>query len=314
MLKDKMLTLNMDNIGDREELCALGRALSVPDRIRIVNNLYRHSMNLNEIAKELGLPISSVSNHIDALVKANLVIVTYQPGLKGHVKLCSPMITNINIYSSANANVDTTDVSSYEMPVGMFSECRVYGGCGMCDTEKQLFPPDNPNSFYRAERRKAELIWFSYGYVSYDFPYVLDDGCSVKEITFSLEICSEAMYYRNVWPSEITFYINGVEIFTYTSPGDFGGRRGVYTPKFWATNSTQFGLLKKISVNESGAFLDDVLTNPGVTLKDLNIQPDMPVRFKIAIKEDAKYRGGINIFGKQFGDFPQAIVMIMKSH
>ena len=36
------------------------------------------------------------------------------------------------------------------------------------------------------------------------------------------------------------------------------------------------------------------------------------VEFKIGVKPDAVHRGGINLFGKHFGDYPQSIVMTVK--
>ena len=33
------------------------------------------------------------------------------------------------------------------------------------------------------------------------------------------------------------------------------------------------------------------------------------VTFCIEVKEDAKHVGGVNIFGKKFGDYPQGIIM-----
>jgi predicted transcriptional regulator len=33
------------------------------------------------------------------------------------------------------------------------------------------------------------------------------------------------------------------------------------------------------------------------------------IKLTIGIKEDAVHKGGINIFGKNFGDYPQSIVM-----
>lgn len=133
-----------------------------------------------------------------------------------------------------------------------------------------------------------------------------------NEISFSLEICSEAPYYRDVWPSDITFLINDIEVLTWTSPGDFGGRRGIYTPKYWSTASSQFGLLKKISVSSTGVYLDNRLMHKNVRIADLGIANGKTVKFTVQIKEDAEHRGGINIYGKNFGDFPQAIIMTIK--
>ena len=97
MITDKILTLHINIPSEREKICAVGRALSVPDRVRILNLLTARSMNLNEISKVLDIPVSSVSNHINALQDAELVLVSYQPSAKGHVKLCSEMVCMVQI-------------------------------------------------------------------------------------------------------------------------------------------------------------------------------------------------------------------------
>lgn len=51
MITDKILTLHINIPSEREKICAVGRALSVPDRVRILNLLTARSMNLNEISK-----------------------------------------------------------------------------------------------------------------------------------------------------------------------------------------------------------------------------------------------------------------------
>ena len=312
MLADKIIKLNFDVPSEREKLCALGRALSIPDRIRILELLKDRSMNLNEISKALDIPVSSVSNHINALAEAELVLVTYQPGPKGHTKLCSEMISHVIIGYNRENDGEQDSEYVYEMPVGMYSECHINAPCGMASSEKQMFAPDNPNYFYRADRKDAELIWFSYGDLSYIFPYGGDESKSPSELHVSMELCSEAVYYRNIWPSDITILINDTELVTYTCPGDFGGRRGVYTPEHWPVTSTQFGLLKRFSVTQDGVFVDDVFEHKSVVFSDLGIKPNTPIKLTILIKEDAKHRGGINIFGKHFGDFPQAIVLRVK--
>lgn len=46
-----------------------------------------------------------------------------------------------------------------------------------------------------------------------------------------------------------------------------------------------------------------------VTFGDLGLYDNKTVEFKIGIKNDARNKGGINLFGKNFGNHPQAIVM-----
>ena len=90
----------------------------------------------------------------------------------------------------------------------------------------------------------------------------------VEKIEISMELCSEAPGYRAEWPSDITLYINDIDIGTFTCPGDFGGRRGRYSPDWWSIGSTQFGVLKCWQVNDKGSFLDySLLSN--VTIDDI---------------------------------------------
>ena len=120
------------------------------------------------------------------------------------------------------------------------------------------------------------------------------------------------MYYRNDFPSDITFWINDKEIATYNSPGDFGGRRGKYSPSYWFINSTQFGILKTITVNNNGVYIDNINVSKNITLNDILVYNCPFIEFKIGIKDDAIHKGGINIFGKNFGDYNQAILMKIK--
>ena len=159
---------------------------------------------------------------------------------------------------------------------------------------------------------KAECIWFDGGFISYNFPTDFPHSRILSEITFSFELCSETQYYNNKWPSDITVCINNKEVATFTSPGDFGGRRGKYTPLYWPITSTQFGLLKRITVNGKGVFVDNYFTTDLVKFDDLMIYEGSAIKLDIGIKDNAQHKGGINLFGKHFGDYPQAIVMMLK--
>ena len=71
-----------------------------------------------------------------------------------------------------------------------------------------------------------------------------------------MEVCSEAPLYNLNWPSDMTVWINGVEIGTWTSPSDFGGERGQLTPEWWPLRNTQYGLLKVWHVSERDSEVD----------------------------------------------------------
>ena len=62
-----------------EEICNLGKALSSPVRLEILQLLYRDSMIIGEIAKRLNLPASSTAFNLKILEKAGLILMEEQP-------------------------------------------------------------------------------------------------------------------------------------------------------------------------------------------------------------------------------------------
>lgn len=308
----KSLSFNIADDGEHERISKVCHALSVPDRLTILKFLIQKPKNLSDLSKDTLIPISSVSRHIDALCEAGLVTVNYQPGLKGQTKFCS--VTALGIDLSLTPRKSTGKKKEYvcEMPVGLYSECSVNAPCGMTGETKNIVEFDNPDAFFAPERAKAECLWFDTGFVTYSFPAQFAHNNPVSELSFSLEICSETNYYNDQWPSDVTVSVNGVEVAIITTPGDFGGRRGRYTPKHWPVGSTQYGVLKTVTINEEGVFVDDSRIQTAVTISSLGIKKSNSIRFTLQVKKDARYRGGINVFGKNFGDYPQAIVMKMR--
>ena len=133
-------------------------------------------------------------------------------------------------------------------------------------------------------------------------------GVTLDAIEVSFEVCSEAPLHHADWPSDITVWIDGVEIGTWTSPADFGGERGVLTPSWWDSQNTQYGLLKVWKVTQNGSFVDGVQVSQ-VSLKDLALKPGDSILVQIGIKEDARNIGGLNLFGSKFGNYPQDIIL-----
>jgi len=130
----------------------------------------------------------------------------------------------------------------------------------------------------------------------------------MKKIEISMEICSEALDTDESWPSDITLWINSVEIGTWTSPGDFVGKRGKLTPEWWKLAGSQYGFLKRWSVTKEGTFVDGMKISK-VKIADLGITNHTSIKVKIGIKEDTENIGGVNIFGSNFGNYPQDIMM-----
>ena len=91
---------------------------------------------------------------------------------------------------------------------------------------------------------EAQLLWFHHGYVEYRFPNRLHHGETVASLQLTMEVCSEAPLHNENWPSDVVVSINGVALGSWTSPGDFGDQRGAFTPEWWSTANTQYGLMK----------------------------------------------------------------------
>ncbi|MBD0381443.1 hypothetical protein [Paenibacillus sedimenti] len=146
------------------------------------------------------------------------------------------------------------------------------------------------------EHVKARHIWFGSGYLEYRIPNYLVGKQGARQLTISMEICSEAPAFNENWPSDISFYIKDIRIGVWTCPGDFGADPGVHTPVWWSLG-TKHGLLKTISVNKEGAFLDGIQLSD-VTIKELGITSGQDIYFRIACLETAEHCGGVSLFGK----------------
>ncbi len=303
----KVLELNIE---DDLLLSKIGNALSSPVRIQILKLLYFNSYNVGEIAEYLQIPSSSAATHIRCLENANLIQTKSQPGIRGSMKICSRKTDFINITLST-PDPTVSVVESFSMPVGAFTDCLINPTCGLASEVSLLGAEDNPSDFYLPERFNAQILWNASGYVEYRFPSKLKKKKSIKRLTLSLEICSEAPNYNESWKSDITFWINNVECGTWQSPGDFGSRRGRLNPEWWYSGVTQYGKLVTIEVNETGSYIDSFLSSPN-NISSLNLEEDSSICVKIGNKENAKYVGGFNLFGEKFGDYAQDIILSLQ--
>jgi len=161
---------------------------------------------------------------------------------------------------------------------------------------------DDPRAFFEPERIQAQLIWFRRGYLEYRFPNRVPRGAVIRHLELSMEICSEAPLHKRDWPSDITLWINGKEVGTWTSPGDFGGERGLLTPEWWGIENTQYGLLKTWRVNSDGSYIDGRQLS-ALTIDELELDDQPYLTVRIGIKPDAVNDGGLNLFGRKFGNY-----------
>lgn len=306
---DRHIRLDIDREEDYGQFEKLGKALSSQVRLKMLAILKHKSMNIIELAQELRVPVSSAAFHVTLLEEAHLINTEMLPGIRGSQKVCSARAEDVFLSVNTASMEEESRSFSVDMPIGNYYDFRIHPTCGMVSADSYIGSCDDVKSFYSPDRSGAQLMWFQRGFVEYRFPNHFMGDLAPGYLSFSLELCSEAPGYRNVWPSDITFSINNQELFTYTSPGDFGGRHGKLTPIWWTDGNTQFGLLKTISVDDKGTYLDGVQQSEKLTIRSLGLEDQPYISFKIEIKKDAKHVGGINIFGSAYGDYPQDIVM-----
>lgn len=296
--------LIINPVNDIEVLKGLASEL----RVRILELLHTQSMNVNELTRALDMPQSTVATNVQILESAGLIRTETVKARKGSQKICH------NIYQEMLVQFPQTrkpedDQIEVAMPIGLFTGFEVSAPCGLCSTEGIIGYLDVPDDFLNPGRMKAGLLWFEKGHVEYKFPNnSLYKDKPVKKLEVSAELSSETPGTNKNWLSDITMWINDVEIGYWTSPGDFGDRRGKLTPLWWKLEGSQYGLLKHWIVTEEGSFVDGVRVSD-VKLRDLDLPAHHSIRVRIGIKEDAEHLGGLNIFGRGFGNYDQDLVL-----
>ncbi|HEY5364133.1 MAG TPA: metalloregulator ArsR/SmtB family transcription factor [Aestuariivirga sp.] len=295
---------------DPEENLDVLRAFASEARVKVLKLLHAQGpLNVNDIAAALGLPQSTISSNIQILEDAGLIRTETQRAKKGNQKICHTSFDQVLVMFKEDAEALHPNTIEVAMPLGLYTSCEVTGPCGLCSTEGIIGLLDVPHAFLDPDRMHAGLIWFTRGFLEYQFPNNARlDKREIEAMEFAIELSSEVPGTAADWPSDITVSINGIDIGTWTSPGDFGDKRGVYTPAWWKLKGSQYGMLKSWRVTADGSYVDGVKISP-ISLKELDLGNHRSIRLRIGVKDDAKHKGGINIFGRGFGNYDQDIVM-----
>jgi predicted transcriptional regulator len=308
-LPGHVLSLDTENL---TETVAMLKVLASEPRLAILRLLRDRVCNVGEIATALDLPASTAVLHIKALEETGLLKTELRPAVRGLQKVCARNYDSVllNLIDGLAPAEQAVEVS---MPVGAFVDCQVVPTCGMISENGIIGTFDDPASFYEPDRMHAQLIWFRQGYVEYRFPNRLPPKAVLDTLQLSMEICSEAPLHHDDWPSDITLWINGIQVGTWTSPRDFGGERGALTPAWWENFNSQYGLLKVWQVNVRESLVDGVRVSD-VRLSELELGGHEFVAVRLGVRPDAQNVGGLNIFGRHFGNYPQDIVLRLRYH
>ena len=299
---------------DPEERPDVLRGLASPVRVKMLKALHlRGGLNVNDIADLLELPQSTVSSNLQILEEAGLIRTETQKARKGSQKICHAVYDEVLVMFKEDVAATRPDTIEVAMPVGLYTSCEVSAPCGLCSSEGIIGLLDVPDTFLDPGRMRAGLMWFTRGFVEYQFPNNARlSQTEIHSMEFSMELSSEVPGTASNWPSDITVAVNQKDIGTWTSPGDFGDQRGVYTPDWWMLKGSQYGKLKTWRISRGGTYVDGVKISP-VSLKDLDIDAHHSIRLRIGVKNDARNPGGVNVFGRGFGNYDQDIVLRLET-
>ncbi len=281
------------------------KALGSDVRVEILNILLENNnMSMNELATRLNITNGALTSHIKKLESSGLITTSSESAGHGNQKICSVHLDKILI--DLEKEEDFANVYNTELRVGHYSNYQICPTCGLASSKALIGEVDDARYFEHPERYNADILWFTKGYVEYVIPNFIPSSQKITQITISAELSSEAPGVNNVWPSDISFYLNDTCIGVWTSPGDFGDVKGLFTPDWWYPNWNQYGLLKLLVINKKGTFIDGLKISD-VTIDSFNLDYRSGIRFKMSVDDDAAHVGGLTIFGKSFGNYGQDI-------
>lgn len=289
------------------------QALASKTRLQILTLLQNQELSISELSEALGLSSPITTRHVKALEQAGFIESYSEPGVHGLRKLCRLKISHLEVILNSNNEKVEEEFTQIDIPICSYSSFDVEAPCGMAFNDKLFGRIDDPRYFSAPNRYGLSLLWFTSGYLEYPIPTYDIDLPHLRQIEISLELCSEYPGYNNSFESDIRFYFNGHLLGSWTSPGDFGGRKGKYTPEWWNLG-TEYGLLKTIRINDEGVFLDGIRLSDK-PLKDFIKDRDRNFTFRIECPKNTTHPGGLNLFGRNFGDYDQSInVLCLYNH
>ena len=294
--------LHITSLDDGLELF---KALGSEIRVSIIKQLLDNKgMNMNELAASLNITNGALTSHIKRLEDCGIISISNESNGHGNEKRCSIHLDKILIEIEpdiASKNIYETDIK-----VVQYCDYQVYPTCGLATSKALIGEVDSTRYFSHPDRMNASIIWFAKGFVEYIIPNFIPTSQKIDQITISAELCSEAPGFNNVWPSDIHFYLNNTCLGHWTSPGDFGEERGIFTPNWWFRNWNQYGMLKLIVINRHGTYIDGLKISD-VSLKQMKLDYRSPLKLRFAVPENAEHVGGLTIFGSGFGNYNQDI-------
>lgn len=280
------------------------KALSNESRIKIIELLSKSPQNLASLSEKLNLSPSIITRHIQQLEKSNIIRTELKKETAGNQKICYLNIDEI-IVTFPHQIHQAYQKYTIDIPLGSYTQFDVEPTCGLASETNYIGTIDDPKYFMDPHRLEAQLVWFANGFVEYSFLNPLSESYHIHLIEISFEIASEFPENNYVWPSDINFWFNGSSIGTWTCPGNFADVRGLYTPDWWPSTNSQYGLLKHLRITPVETQIDgEKISN--YKLANVNLNSNY-FTFRFLNSKQSNNVGGITLFGDKFGNHPQGL-------
>lgn len=310
----------LDLVKNEKQIAEIAAALANPIRRKIIIKINEKQYTITELSELLNIPDSTISFHVNYLVKCGILNVVNTKHKKGNEKRISlgSYFFSINLGVPAEPKrMREMDEYTFSLPIGSYTKVDITPPCGLQTKTGNILSSDIVEAFYSPNRFNAILIWVGSGTIEYVVPLKGFDRKNsvitkiikkqnIAAIKITLEICSECPNYDEKFRSDITFWLDDKEIGTYECPGDYGGRRGKHTPEHIPINDSQFGNLVAIEVKEKGTYINNTLVSK-INIADLDLANKNIITLKFGNKNSSRYKGGFNLFGKGCGDYSKDI-------
>lgn len=286
------------------------KALASNTRIQILSILASKPATASELALELHMSKAIVSRHLKELENAKLIHLSHNfKSSDDRKKVYTLKVDQIQINFPRKIYLPFKKKTT-EIKLGLYSDFEIHPTCGLASSTRVIGQFDDPRSFVSNERADASLLWFTKGYIEYRIPNLLNGNEHPELLELSMEISSEFPDSNNIWPSDISFSINGIDIALWTCPGNYSDVRGKLNPPWWENNFSQYGHLihlrsSHLNTNIDAHYMSDV------TIDDLKLDDSPWITLRISVKEDAANSGGLTLFGNSFGNAPQDILLTL---
>jgi len=212
---------------------------------------------------------------------------------------------------SGVSNAEDFRTYTKSLQPGQYTTCDVYGPhSGLMREDGSTLGFDAITLFDQPSHLEADFMWFTSGWMAWDYPIDIPMDSEIQSISYMLEIASEYPGANWDWPSDITISINDIDIDLWTIPGDPDALYDYgFQENHLKSSNTQYGWLVTWTVDKTGTYFEykfrlgdsAKVKVSEITIDDIGIIPGEDLRIKLSIPyRDEGY--GLNIFGDSWGD------------